>query len=119
MAHFAELDENNVVKQIIAVSNNELLDDSGNESEQKGIDFCKSLYGENTNWIQTSYNKAFRKNFAGIDMSYDITKDAFIPPKPYPSWTLNEETCRWEPPVPCPGGLYRWVEESQTWVINE
>lgn len=119
MAHFAELNENNIVERVIVVHNNELLDESGNESEQKGIDFCKSLYGQDTNWIQTSYNSAFRKNFAGIGCLYDIAKDAFIMPKPYSSWILNEETCRWESPVACPGGLYDWIEESQTWVLRE
>lgn len=95
MAHFAELDENNVVKQVIVVHNNELLDDSGNESEQKGIDFCTNLLGGR--WIQTSYNSNFRKNYAGQGYLYDPIRDAFIAPKNncHPEETLDEETCHW------------------------
>lgn len=95
MAHFAELDENNIVKQVIVVHNNELLDESGIESEQKGIDFCTNLLGGR--WIQTSYNHNIRKNFAGPEFLYDPIRDAFITPKPTNgNWVLNEETCRWE-----------------------
>lgn len=94
MAHFAELDENNVVKQVIVVHNNELLVD-GVESESKGIVFCQSLFGGN--WIQTSYNGTIRKNYAGIGFTYDPVRDAFIPPKPEEGeWVLNEDTCQWE-----------------------
>jgi hypothetical protein len=99
MAHFAELDETNIVKQIIVVHNNELLDENGNESEEKGIDFCISLFGGT--WIKTSYNAAtngFRKNFAGIGSTYDEVRDAFIPPKPnchLDLITFDEETCLW------------------------
>lgn len=94
MAHFAELDENNIVKQVIVVHNNELLD-NGIESEDKGIAFCQSLFGGN--WKQTSYNGNFRKNYAGIGFTWDEEIDAFIPPKPEEgSWILNEETCQWE-----------------------
>lgn len=96
MAHFAELDETNIVKQIIVVHNNELLDENGNESEEKGIDFCTSLFGGT--WIKTSYNGNIRKNFAGIGSTYDEVRDAFIAPKPecHPDIvTLDEETCRW------------------------
>ena len=78
MAHFAELDDNNIVIQVIVVNNNDLLVD-GKENEQKGIDFCKSLFGGN--WIQTSYNARIRKNYAGIGYTYDAVNDAFIPPK--------------------------------------
>lgn len=93
MAHFAELD-NNIVKQVIVVHNNELLD-NGIESEVKGIAFCQSLFGGI--WKQTSYNGNIRKNFAGIGYTYDQERDAFIPPKPSEgSWILNEETCLWE-----------------------
>lgn len=105
MAHFAQLDENNIVKQVIVVHNNELILD-GVESEAKGVIFCKSLYGENTRWVQTSYNGNKRKNYAGIGYAYDATKDAFIPPKPEDyidengqsfTFVLNEETCLWDP----------------------
>lgn len=95
MAHFAELDENNVVTRVIVVHNNELLID-GVESEQKGIDFCVAHYGGR--WIQTSYNGSFRKNYACIDYTYDQSRDAFIPPRPNNSWTLDETTCRWIAP---------------------
>ena len=94
MAHFAELDESNTVKQVIVVHNNELLVD-GVESEQKGIEFCQSLLGGT--WIQTSYNGNIRKNYAGIGYLYDPIRDAFIPPKPeIGEWILNEDTCQWE-----------------------
>lgn len=95
MAHFAELDATNTVIQVIVVGNNELLDDDGVESEAKGIAFCKSLFdGE---WIQTSYNANFRKNYAGIGFTYDSAKDAFIPQKVncHQEEILDEETCRW------------------------
>ena len=116
MAHFAQLDENNVVTQVIVIHNNELLD-NGVESEAKGIAFCQSLF-PGTNWKQTSYNANTRKNYAGIGFTYDAGRDAFIPPKPYPSWVLNEATCRWDAPVPMPddGKLYRWDEETLSWV---
>ena len=116
MAHFAELDENNVVKQIIVVHNNELLDENGNESEQKGIDFCVNLLGGT--WIQTSYNGTIRKNYAGIGYLYDPIRNAFISPKPYESWILNEETCQWETPIayPIDGKDYLWNEETVSWI---
>ena len=98
MAHFAELDENNIVLQVIVVHNNELLDDEGQENELKGVQFCNSLFGHN-NWIQTSYHGRIRKNYAGIGYTYSSDLDAFIPPKDFPSWVLNEETCRWESPL--------------------
>jgi hypothetical protein len=80
MAHFAELDETNTVKQVIAVHNNELLDENGNESEQKGIDFCVNLLGGT--WIQTSYNANFRGKYAGIGYTYDAVNDVFVAPEP-------------------------------------
>ena len=95
MAHFAQLDDNNVVTQVIVVHNNELLDDNGLESESKGIAFCTSLLGGS--WIQTSYNGNIRKNYAGIGYTYDEARDAFIPPKAncHPEETLDEATCQW------------------------
>jgi hypothetical protein len=94
MAHFAELDENNIVKQVIVVHNNELLVD-GVESEAKGIEFCQSLFGGT--WVQTSYNNNFRKTFAGIGMLYDHIRDAFIAPKAncHNEETLDETSCQW------------------------
>ena len=116
MAHFAQLDENNVVLQVIVVHNNELLD-NGVESEAKGIVFCHSLF-PGTNWVQTSYNGNIRKNYAGIGFTYDAQRNAFIPPKPFPSWVLNDTTCQWEAPVPYPtnGKRYVWDEASQSWI---
>jgi len=117
MAHFAQLDDNNVVTQVIVVANEELLLD-GVESEDKGVIFCKSLFGENTKWKQTSYNGNIRKNYAGIGYDYDASRDAFIAPQPYPSWILNEDTCRWEAPVPYPTDdkMYSWDEATTSWV---
>ena len=114
MAHFAKL-ENNIVTQVIVVDNNELLD-NGVESEEKGIAFCSNLLGGT--WKQTSYNKSFRKNYAGIGYSYDEGRNAFIAPKPYPSWVLNENTCWWEAPVPYPtdGKVYGWDEDTLSWI---
>ncbi len=94
MAHFAELDDNNIVKKVIVVHNNELLDESGDESEQKGIDFCLNLFG-GEKWIQTSYNNNFRKNYAGVKYTYDAVRDAFIAPEPDGNLGLDETTCRW------------------------
>lgn len=118
MAHFAQLNENNVVVQVIVVDNADIIDKNGNESEQLGIDFCKTLLGSETNWIQTSYNASFRKNYAGIGMLYDATRNAFLHAQPYASWTLNETTCRWEAPVAMPTDhpFYDWDENSQQWV---
>ena len=115
MAHFAKLDENNLVTQVIVVHNNELLN-NGVESEAKGITFCQSLFGGN--WKQTSYNGTVRKNFAGVGYTYDESRDAFIPPKPFNSWLLNESTCNWDPPVAYPkdGKLYIWDETIANWV---
>jgi hypothetical protein len=95
MAHFAELDKTNTVKQVIVVHNNELLDENNNESEQKGIDFCVAHYGGT--WIQTSYNGNFRKNYAGNGYLYDPVRDAFIPPRAdcHQEESLNEITCQW------------------------
>jgi hypothetical protein len=119
MAHFVKL-ENNIVVQGVVVHNNELLVNSV-ESEQAGIDFLNNLYGTNDTWIQTSYNRTFRKNFAGLGDTYDPTKDAFIPRKPFDSWVLNETTCSWDAPTPYPtdGKMYVWDEPSLTWIIVE
>jgi hypothetical protein len=115
MAHFAKLNEQNIVMQVIVVANEELLD-NGIESEEKGIAFCQSLFGGN--WIQTSYNRKIRKNYAGIGYTYDSQRDAFIAPQPYSSWTLVEETCQWTAPVAMPtdGKLYNWNESTLTWI---
>ena len=122
MAHYTELDENNTVLRVLVVNNTDCLNFEGLEDESVGISFLKELYGVNSNWKQTSYNSNFRKNYAGIGFTYDATRDAFIPPQPYPSWKLVEETCQWEAPIPYPGiwlttesDVYTWNEDSQTW----
>ena len=119
MAHFAKLDENNVVLEINVVDNIWLLQD-GIESEAKGVQFLVDWSGGYTNWKQTSYNGKIRKNYAGIGWIYDSIRDAFIPPQPFPSWTLNEDTCLWNSPVPYPtdGQRYYWDEATTSWVVN-
>ena len=131
MAHYAFLDENNVVTEVIV----------GKEENEDGVDW-EQFYGDFRGQLckRTSYNtrggvhynqqtkepsddqsKAFRKNYAGIGFSYDPALDAFVPPQPYPSWTLNPDTCWWEPPVPYPtdGKVYSWDESTQSWVLVE
>lgn len=119
MAHFAEIGLNNKVLRVIVVNNNELLDENHVEREEKGAAFCRGLFGGT--WLQASYNGTFRKNFAGAGFTYDSERDAFIPPKPFDSWVLNEDTCRWEAPVAAPkdGQAYRWNEDAQEWDLIE
>jgi hypothetical protein len=121
MAHFAQLDENNVVTQVIVVSNEDTSDVNGNEVEEIGVAFCKKLFGEDTNWKQTSYNNNMRVRYAGLGDTYREDLDAFIAPQPYPSWTLNESTGQWEPPTPRPDdkNLYSWNEDTQSWDLIE
>lgn len=116
MAHFAELDGDHIVTRVIVVNNNELLDEFGVEQEMIGRQFCVNLLGGT--WVQTSYNGNIRKNFAGIGYTYDVQRDAFIPPKPYNSWVLNEDTCQWEAPIPYPtdGKIYSWDEDTTSWI---
>ena len=119
MAHFAKLNENNLVTQVITVDNSDTLDDLGVESEVVGTQFCTNLLGGT--WVQTSYNGNIRKNYAGVGHTYDSTRDAFIEPQPYPSWTLVEDTCLWEAPVayPTDDKMYTWNEELTNWVERE
>ena len=134
MAHFAKI-EDGVVTDVHVVNNTVITDADGNEQESIGKEFLVGLHGEAT-WVQTSYNKNFRKNYAGVGYTYDETRDAFISPKPYPSWLLNEDTCRWKPPTPepedsmrftpiedrkldDPGKKYYWDEPSTSWVEIE
>jgi hypothetical protein len=126
MAHFAKLDENNIVLQVIVISNNDINNLPFPESEPVGIAFCKSLFGSDTRWAQTSYNANFRYNYAGIGYTFDPMTEsnstsygAFIPPKPYDSWLLNTNIFQWEPPVPYPndGQSYYWDEETQSWKL--
>lgn len=116
MAHFAELDSNNVVLRVIVVGDKDTADVNGNEVESIGVSFCQKLLGGN--WKQTSYNGNKRKNYAGAGFTYDAAIDAFVPPKPYPSWVLNNETAQWVAPVPMPtdGKKYTWDEATQSWV---
>lgn len=115
MAHFAELGENNTVLRVIVVDNKDTMDTNGVEVEEIGATFCRNLLGGT--WKQTSYNANFRKNYAGFGYTYDSQRDAFIPPKPFNSWLLNEDTCRWDAPVayPTDGKLYTWNEETTAW----
>lgn len=120
MAYMAQLDNDNVVLRVLSVSNNDCPDPFPT-GEVQGAAFLESL-GLGTNWKQTSYNAdgspAKRYNYASIGYTYDVVRDAFIPPQPYPSWTLNESTCLWQAPVPYPtdGGVYAWDEEAGDWV---
>ena len=125
MAHFAKLGTGNKVLKVEVVSNDIAT------TEQAGVEFLQNLYNDRATWKQTSYNGNIRKNFAGIGWKYDQTRDAFIPPKPYPSWTLNETTCLWESPIGNPPetyinnltnedgnpvkDFYNWNEDNQTW----
>jgi len=113
MSHFAQIDENNIVTQVLVI-------------EQDVVD--SGLFGDPSSWIQTSYNTSggvhtlggtpLRKNYAGIGYTYDSTRDAFIPPKPFNSWLLNEDSCLWEAPVAMPsdGKIYTWDENTLSWV---
>ena len=109
MAHFAEINKNNEVIRVLVVDN---------EHENRGQEYLAEELGLGGTWIQTSYNRSFRKNFAGEGYIYSAELDAFIPPQPFSSWTLNEDTCTWEAPVAYPkdGELYVWDEEAADWV---
>ena len=114
MAHFAKLGKGNIVERVEVVSNDV------STTEQAGVDFLNNLYNSRDVWKQTSYNENIRKNFAGIGYKYDQTRDAFIAPKPFNSWILNEDTCLWEAPVahPTDGQRYIWNEETTTWDLQ-
>jgi len=118
MAHFAKLDDQGVVVEINVVNNDTLNNLPFPESEPVGIAFLTDWSGGYTNWKQTSYNANFRKNYAGIGYTYDSALDAFIAPKPFPSWTLNTDICQWGAPAPRPTNenAYLWDEEAQQWV---
>jgi hypothetical protein len=118
MAHFAELDENNVVKRVIVVANADTADANGNEVESIGVAFCQKLLGGN--WKQTSYNGNMRKNYAGIGYAYRADIDAFVAPQSYPSWVLDANA-QWQAPVPMPtdGKMYSWDEAAQAWTEVE
>ena len=116
MASFAKIGLNNKVIEVLSVHNNELKDSNGVEQEILGIDFLTKLTGWAI-WKQTSYNGNIRKNYAGIGYIYDEDRNAFIPPKPFASWILNEETCIWEAPsaMPDDGERYEWNESTTSW----
>jgi hypothetical protein len=114
MAHFAEIDSERIVQRVIVVNNEDCIDENGQESEAVGALFCHNLLGGV--WKQTSYNAKIRKNYAGNGYTYDEDRDAFIPPKPFDSWILDEETCLWNPPVPMPSeGIWNWNEDIINW----
>jgi hypothetical protein len=108
MAHFAQIDENNIVTQVVVTDNNDPNGDEG---------YAWLVANLGGTWVQTSYNATIRKNFAGIGFKYDADLDAFIPPQPFKSWTLDSETCRWNAPTPYPtdGNLYAWNEKTKKW----
>lgn len=119
MAHFAKLDDNNIVIEINVVNNETVNNLPFPESEPIGVAFLTEWSGGYTNWKQTSYNATFRKNYAGAGYVYDAVLDAFISPKPYSSWLLDTTTCQWKAPIPMPndGRLYIWDEAAQAWVL--
>jgi len=125
MAHFAKLDDNNVVTEVHVVANRDTSDVNGVEKEYIGQAFLEKLFGGN--WKQTSYNGNIRKNYAGIGYTYNADIDAFVPPQPYASWTLNNETAQWEAPTPMPADAgtgeppkrYQWDEATTSWVEAE
>ena len=119
MAHFAKLGPNDEVLEVLVVHNTELLDENGVEQEHLGVAFLQQIFGGD--WVQTSYNNNVRKNFAAKGYTYDSERDAFIPPQPFNSWLLIEDTCLWEPPTPYPtdGADYTWDEGTTSWVVVE
>ena len=129
MSHFAKIDDNNIVQTVHVVSNIRLLNEQGVEDESLGIAHLTKVHGAGLAWVQTSYNTSggkhelgetpLRKNYAGIGYTYDKERDAFIPPQPYDSWTLNEDTCLWDAPTARPDDYttkkYSWNEDTQAW----
>lgn len=120
MAHFAKLNQDNLVIDVIVVANDVLLDSNNEEQEQLGIDFLNLTFGEH-NWKQTSFNGSFRKNYASVGYSFNEDLNTFIPEKPFNSWILNEDTCQWDSPKPrpeenSPSIGYAWDEQIQEWV---
>ena len=122
MAHFAEIDSNNVVLRVIVVDNKDCSTPDGTEVESIGVAFCQRLFGGN--WLKTSYNGNIRKNYAGIGYTYNAGLNAFVPPKPFNSWVLNNDTARWDAPTPMPSDAgtgeppkrYSWDEATTSWV---
>jgi hypothetical protein len=119
MAHFAKIDDSNIVLEVNVLNNEVINNLPFPDSEPIGIEFLTEWSGGYTHWLQTSYNGNFRKNYAGAGFLYDPIRDAFIAPQPLPSWVLNETTCKWEAPIPYPtdGKDYYWNEDLQEWVL--
>jgi hypothetical protein len=118
MAHFAQIDQNNLVTQVVVVSDVDTCNEEGFEVEEIGQQFLKNMYGQETTWLKTSYNGNIRKNYAGIGYKYDEKLNAFIPPKPFESWILDENSCQYFAPIPFPEGeqkTYFWNEEKKQW----
>jgi hypothetical protein len=127
MAHFAQIDYENIVLRVSVIRDEDILDENGNENEELGIHFLKSVHGQSTRWIQTSYNNKIRYRYAGIGMVYNSEYDVFLNPKPYPSWILNTNTFEWDAPILEPelteeqrgsGSYYEWNEENQEWELK-
>ena len=125
MAYFAKLGTGNIVEQVISINNAVITDANGIEQEQLGVDFINKLYNTRDVWKQTSYNNNIRKNYAGVGFHYDQARDAFIAPKPFNSWILNEDTCLWEAPVAIPtttledNQYYSWNESIINWEVKD
>ena len=127
MAYFAKLGTGNIVETVISINNSVITDSNGVEQEKLGVDFINKLYNTRDVWKQTSYNNNIRKNYASIGYRYDQARDAFIPPKFFNSWILNEDTCRWEAPVAIPEltqeqidnkNYYAWNEQIKNWELK-
>jgi hypothetical protein len=125
MAYFAKLGTGNIIENVISINNSVITDSNGIEQEQLGVDFINKLYNTRDVWKKTSYNNNIRKNFAGIGFQYDQERDAFIPPKPFNSWILNEDTCLWNAPVAMPtteledNQYYSWNESIVNWEVKD
>tara|TARA_R100000005_G_C4905293_1_gene145525 strand:- start:198 stop:608 length:411 start_codon:yes stop_codon:yes gene_type:complete len=119
MAHFAELDENNIVTRVLVVNNEDILDGEGQESESVGVSFLQNLFGSETTWKQCSYHGNIRCRYPGVGFSYNSTLDAFINPQPFPSWTLNTTTKTWQPPIVEPDRTDDMISNNQGWIWNE
>jgi hypothetical protein len=115
MAHYAEINLDNATVRVIAIANQSILDENGQEQDALGVELIDSL-GLGGRWIRCSYNGSFRAHYPGRGFTYDEALDAFIPPNPFPSWVLDEATCTWVAPVPKPDGEYVWDEQAGDWV---
>lgn len=118
MAHFAQLNSDNVVINVIKIDTMEIVDmELGDEVEELGISKLRSLYGDDTRWVKTSYSGSTRERFASVGYTYNESLDCFVTPKPFESWTFNNEIKDWEAPVPKPTDSHSWNEDSQEWEL--